>query len=407
MGNDVKNAEKKIIPITKPQFDESEEQAVIDVLRSGWVVQGPKVAEFEGLFAEFTGAKNAIAVSSCTTALQLALIAHSIGPGDKVLMPSLTYIATANAVEYVGATPVFVDIDPATLTIDPDDLRACLKANHTSDIKAIIPVSLFGLCSDMPAVNALAQEYNLIVIEDAACGMGAYRENHHAGTEASAAVFSLHPRKAITTGEGGMIITDDDDKADLMRKLRNHGASASDLERHLKEGGSLLPEFNLLGYNYRMTDIQGAIGVEQMKKAKNLFNARRKVAARYDEMLKGIKGIYSPFIPDGFISAYQSYVCYYKFDPQFKSARFDRNQIQVWNKERNQLMAGLESEGITVRQGTHAVHTLGYYRNKYNLTDFDFPFAFIADRLSITLPLYPGMPKDDQKRVVETLKSLL
>ncbi len=406
MGNSTSEP-KSVIPITTPQFSEAEENAVIEVLRSGWVVQGPRVAEFERAFAEFTGCKHAVAVSSCTTALHLALLAADIGPGDIVLLPALTYIATANAVVYTGATPAFVDINPATFTIDPDDLRAYLHGNDTTNVKAIIPVSLFGLCADMPEITEIAGAYNLTVIEDAACGMGAYRDGNHAGTEAQSAVFSLHPRKAITTGEGGMIITEDDALADKMRMLRNHGASATDMERHLKEGGSLLPEFNMLGYNYRMTDIQGAIGVEQMKKAKNIFDGRRKAAARYDEMLKSVKGIFAPHIPEEYTSAYQSYVCFYKFDPLMKTAKFDRNQILTWNTERNQLMAKLEKQGISVRQGTHAVHTLGYYRDKFGLSDFDFPFAFIADRLSITLPLYPGIPEADQKRVIETLAQLM
>lgn len=405
MGSTATLPNTKAIPVTKIQFDEAEERAVQEVLRSGWIVQGPKVAEFEKLFAEFTGSNFAVATSSCTTALHLALLTSGIGPGDTVLVPSLTYIATANAVEYVGARPVFVDIDPEYFTIDTEAARRHLETNEGKDIKAIIPVSVFGLCADMTDIRALAGEFNLTVIEDAACGMGAYRQGRHAGTEADIAVFSLHPRKAITTGEGGMIITNNQDYAEMARKLRNHGASASDMERHLQQGGSLLPEFNMLGYNYRLTDIQGAIGVAQMGKAEQIFSSRREAARRYDELLQEIAGVSKPRYPENYRHAYQSYVCYFGYMP--RRDRIDFEQVIESNKRRNRLMAGLEAEGISVRQGTHAVHTLGYYRDKYELTDSDCPAAFAADRLSIALPLYPGISPEDQERVADTIRRLV
>ena len=407
MGQIVKTVEKAYIPITKTQFDSAEEQAVIDTLRSGWVVQGPRVAEFEKLFAGYTGSRYAIAASSCTTALHLTLVASGIGPGDSVIVPSLTYIATANAVEYAGAKPIFLDIDPVTFTLDVRKMESALKQNYSQAIKAIIPVSLFGLCADMPEINRIAKKYDLKVIEDAACGLGAYRGDRHAGTEASAAVFSLHPRKAISTGEGGMVTTDDDAIADAVRSLRNHGASTSDMERHINKGGSLLPEFNVLGYNYRLTDIQGAIGVAQMAKADWIFSERRKIASRYDRLLKDVPGINTPTVPNGCVHAYQSYVCYYKFNPAQNAGELDWGRIDEANRERNQVMAALENEGIAVRQGTHAVHTLGYYQKKYGLHDRDFPYAYMADRLSMALPLYPGMAVEDQDRVVATLKKLM
>ncbi|MEZ5359419.1 MAG: DegT/DnrJ/EryC1/StrS family aminotransferase [Candidatus Zixiibacteriota bacterium] len=395
----------KSLPITQVQFDEAEEQAVLEVLRSGWIVQGPRVAEFERRFADFVGCEFAVATSSCTTSLHLALLAAGIGPGDKVIVPSLTYIATANAVEYVGAQPIFADIDPCHFTIDIDSVRRLLEGNNDGNVKAIIPVSLFGLCADMPEVNSLAEEFGLIVIEDAACGMGGYRQGHHAGTEAEIGVFSLHPRKAITTGEGGVIVTNNEQYAETMRSLRNHGASMSDMQRHLQHGGSLLPEFNMLGYNYRMTDIQGAIGIAQMRKASGIFAARREAAQYYNEILKDIDGLYIPQSPENYRHAYQSYVCYFGFVPE--KGDIDLNRVREANIRRNRLMAELEQEGISVRQGTHAVHTLGFYRNKYGLTESDCPAAFAADRLSIALPLFPGILTSDQHRVAETIKRLL
>lgn len=395
------------IPITHPVFDDAEALAVAETLRSGWVVQGPRVAEFEQLFAKFTGAEHAIATTSCTTALHLALLAAGIGPGDEVILPSFTFIATANAIEYVGARPLFVDISLDTLTISPNAVRRCLKhkkAAHNTRVRGIIPVSLFGLCSDMPAIHEIAGEFGLTVIEDAACGLGARRQSAHAGTEALAGVFSFHPRKAITTGEGGMIITNDSEVAAKTRKLRDHGASATDLQRHQNEGGSLLPEYDLLGYNYRMTDIQGAIGVAQMEKVEKILAGRKRAAARYDYMLQNDRTLRIPVIPDGYTHAYQTYVCLYKASRFLQESGVDWDQIETWNKERNRLMMSLEKEGISVRQGTHAVHTLGYYKNKYGFNDRDFPMSYIADRLSMALPLFADMTDTEQRRVIDAVK---
>ncbi len=400
------------IPITKPFFNNAEEEAVIDVIRSGWLVQGPRVSNFEDKFKSFTGARHAFATTSCTTALHLALLAAGVGPGDKVLVPSFTFIASANAIEYTGATPVFIDIDLDTFTIDHKMITEYLglhKKETTTKHKCVMPVSLFGLCADMPSINNIAEEYDLTVIEDAACAMGAKREEIHAGTEALAGVFSFHPRKAITTGEGGMLVTNDDNIAEMVRRMRDHGASKTDLERHLKEGGSLLPEFNILGFNYRMTDLQGALGVAQMDKAETIIQGRQKAAARYDRLLQGIPEIVTPHTPEGYTHAYQSYVCLYKANGTAlkNNEDIDWEQIEKWNRERNNIMSALENSGISVRQGTHAVHTLGYYKEKYGLIDHDFPMSYIADRLSITLPLYYGITDACQNRVVNCLKSII
>lgn len=400
------------IPITKPVFDDDEKAAVAAVFDSGWIVQGPRVARFEQLFAEFTGARHAVATSSCTTALHLALIAAGIGPADQVILPSFTFIATANAIEYVGAQPLFVDINLTTFTLDAQRLRELLEARNVRKdrrVRAIIPVSLFGLCAEMDQINSIAREHNLLVIEDAACATGAYRRSKHAGTEALAGCFSFHPRKAITTGEGGMIVTDDDQLASTVRKLRDHGASKTDLERHLTQGGSLLPEYSMLGYNYRMTDLQGALGVTQMAKLEYILAERRKAAQRYDRMLASLPEFQTPQSPPGYVHGYQSYVCLFQpygpwADPQLDT---DWKRIEAANRTRNRLMAHLEEQKISVRQGTHAVHTLRYYQSKYDLTDQAFPASYIADRLSLTLPLYVGITEADQERVVATIRSFL
>ena len=299
------------IPITKPTFGEEEIAAVREVLESGWVVQGPKVAEFEKRFADIVGSDHAVATTSCTTALHLLMIASGIGQGDSVLLPAFTFVASANAVEYTGARPEFVDIDLNTFAVDVGQLERLLRLRRSIDAKCVMPVSLFGLCADMPAINELAAQHGLCVLEDAACGLGAYREENHAATEAWAGAFSMHPRKAISTGEGGMIVTADPDFAARLRSLRDHGASATDYQRHVEQGGSLLPEFNQLGYNYRLTDIQAAIGLVQLEKAGFILERRRELAAMYDALLSDCEKLVTPGAPQSCRHAYQSYVCLY------------------------------------------------------------------------------------------------
>ncbi|MFZ5585152.1 MAG: DegT/DnrJ/EryC1/StrS family aminotransferase [Thermodesulfobacteriota bacterium] len=391
------NARPEPIPITKPVFGERERALMLEPLASGWVVQGPYVARFEKMFAAFCEIPHALATTSCTTGLHLILAALGIGPGDEVIVPSFTFVATANAVEYTGARPVFCDIDPRTFNIDPGQAAGRI----TRRTRAIMPVSLFGLCADMPALRALANRHGLYLIEDAACALGARRAGRHAGAEADAAAFSLHPRKAITTGEGGMVVTADPDLAARMAKLRNHGAEATDLERHQKEGGSLLPAFNLLGFNYRLTDIQGALGVAQMERAAEIIAARRAGAGVYDELLAEIPAVIPPLVPDGFEHAYQSYVAIYR---GALDGLPGLEHLAELNRQRNRLMTAMENDGITVRQGTHAVHTLGYYARKYGIAPEDFPHSLLADRLSLTLPLFPGISRAQQERVAGYLR---
>ena len=393
------------IPITKPVFDESEKELILKPLESGWLVQGPYVSEFEKNFAEFTGSSFAKATTSCTTALHLALEAFGIGSGDKVIVPSFTYVASANAVEYAGAEVVFCDIDLKTFNIDVNKVEEFLAADKEKAIKAIMPVNLFGLCSNLPAIVALAKEYNLKVIEDSACGMGAYIGSKHSGTFGDAGCFSFHPRKSITTGEGGMLVSDNKDIDQIVSSLRDHGASKSDLERHQNEGGSLLPEFNIKGFNYRMTDLQGALGVAQMKKAKNILERRKFIAQKYNDALQGIEEIVTPYVPEEYVHGYQAYVCLYCKSEDLLSLSLDN--IDRLNKERNQAMAQLEEKGIATRQGTHAVHTLGYYKNKNKIKNEDFLMSYAADRLSITLPLYAGMSDEEFNYVIENIEELL
>lgn len=381
------------IPITRPDLDQADVAALADPVESGWLVQGPKVAEFENRVADFTGIEHAVATTSCTTSLHLALIAAGIGPGDHVIVPAFTWVATANVVEYVGARPILCDIDPVTFNMTAEQVERVL----TPESRAIIPVHLFGLCVPMDEIGELASRHNLEIIEDAACAFGSTLNGLHPGAFGSSACYSFHPRKAITTGEGGMILTRDPQIASVCRTLRDHGAAVSDLARHNEKGGYLLSQFSLLGYNYRMTDLQGALGVSQMEKADRILNGRKSRAAVYNERLRGVENLQIPTPPQGNEHAYQSYVC--SVGPR----QVNQADVAELHTRRVRLMATLESQNIATRQGTHAVHTLAYYREKYGLSDSDYPNAYAADRLSLTLPLYAGMTDAEQDRVIEAL----
>lgn len=381
------------IPISKPFFGEEEKLAIQQPLETGWVVQGPKVSEFENLFAQYTGAAYAMAVTSCTTALHLALVASGVASGDEVIMPSFTWVATANVVEMLGARPVFVDIELETFNIDARKIEAAI----TPRTKAIMPVSLFGVSAPIQQVIEIAQAHHLIVIEDDACGMGAWYQGRHAGTIADVGCFSFHPRKAITTGEGGMVITSSEKIAEKIKSLRDHGASKSDLNRHLGARSYLLPEFNVVGYNYRMTDFQGAIGVVQMHRLEWILEQRSRMAFRYDETLRNLKWLRTPITPNGYQHGYQSYVCLFR--PEEPSLE----NVERLTVSRNALMDRLEVAGIATRPGTHAVHMLGYYKEKYAIAPSDFSNAYLADHLTITLPLYAQMTEQEQDYVIEHL----
>ncbi|MFA7090222.1 MAG: DegT/DnrJ/EryC1/StrS family aminotransferase [Arcobacteraceae bacterium] len=394
---------KMNIPITKTIFGDEEKEAIVKPLETGWVVQGPNVAKFQTMFSEFTGSKYAHAASNCTTALHLGLEAMGITKGDKVIVPSFTYIASANAVEYTGAEVIFCDINLKTFNIDETKLEDLIKMDGT--IKAIMPVNLFGLCANMLYIMELAKKYNLKVIEDSACGFDGWIGDKHSGTFGDCGCFSFHPRKSICTGEGGMLITDDENIANKVSQLKDHGASKSDLQRHKEKGGSLLPDFTMRGYNYRMTDMQGALGVCQMDKKEYIMNGRREIAAKYDVLLKDISQLVTPYIPENYKHGYQSYVCIFTDGEDISN--LTKEQIDRINIKRNIFMEKLENMTISTRQGTHAVHTLGYYKNKNNFKDEDFIMSYAADRLSIALPLYAGMSNEEFDYVILNIKEAL
>jgi perosamine synthetase len=378
---------KRNIQIALPSFGEEEWQALHEPLTSGWVTQGPKVAAFERAFAARHGVERALATTSCTTGLHLILAALGIGPGDEVIVPSFTWVATANAVVYCGATPVIADVNRTTFNIDPGDVARRI----TGKTKAVIAVHLFGLCADMDALRAVLPAH-VAIVEDAACAAGASYRGVSAGGLGVAAAFSFHPRKSITTGEGGMVTTNNPALADSLDRLRNHGASISEEQRHQGPRPYLLPEFNLLGFNYRMTEFQGAVGLVQLGKLDSFIEERRRWTNFYHERLSRLSWLRLPAAPQTGSHAWQAFVTY--VDPA--TAPMSRNQI----------MEHLQSKGIATRPGTHAVHMLGYYREKFGLKPEDFPAARDCDANTMAIPLHNRMTADDYKYVADALLSL-
>jgi perosamine synthetase len=391
------------IPIARTSLTEAEINSVLEPLRSGWLVQGPKVREFEEKWSAFTGAKHSIAVTSCTTALHLSLAALGFGPGDEAILPAFTWISTANVVEHLGGTVVFCDIDLDTFNID----SAQIETKITRKTKAILPVHLFGLAANMNAINAIAKRHNLWVIEDAACGFGSRYHGQHVGTFGDTGCFSFHPRKAITTGEGGMITTQSAELAERLRRLRDHGAAMSDMQRHLGARPYLLADHPDAGYNQRMTDLQAALGSAQMDRAASIITERQRLAARYDQAFSDLDWLQTPARLEGYEHGYQSYPCLFQPQRAKKAARTgDTAEIKSINKARNSWMDSLQQQGISTRPATHAVHMLSFYQRKYGLKPEDFPNAFAANDCSISLPLFHGMTEAEQDFVIEKVRAI-
>ncbi|MBO3699767.1 DegT/DnrJ/EryC1/StrS family aminotransferase [Fabibacter sp. E12] len=377
---------KRNIAISLPVTGEEEWEAVKEPLMTGWITAGPKVREFEDLFAERHRVNNALAVTSATTALHLALVSLGVGPGDEVVVPAFTWVSTANVVLYQGAKVVFCDIDPKTFNIDPNDL----KKKITGKTKAIMAVHLFGLCADVDLIREIAP--GVAIVEDAACASGAGLRGKPAGSLGDIGCFSFHPRKSVTTGEGGMLTTNDPVHGEKLGMLRNHGASVSEEQRHHGPKPYILPDFNMIGFNYRMTDLQGAVGCVQIKKLDTLIEERRKWAVFYNQELKELDWLTLPDYGADFEHGWQSYV-----------TMVDESKSPY---SRNEIMEKLQSMGISTRPGTHAVHMLGFYKERYGHKASDFPGAELANNCSMAIPLHNRMSAEDYQYVVECLKSI-
>jgi perosamine synthetase len=377
------SAGERRIPVMLPMLGEEEAQAAADAVRSGWVAQGPRVAEFERQFAAAVGAEHGIAVSSCTTALHLALVALDVNPGDEVIVPSLSFIATANAVRYVGAVPVFADVELASgnLTVETID------AVRTDRTRAIIAVHQGGVPADVVALRAASERWGIPLVEDAACAAGSTAYGRSVGAGALISAWSFHPRKVITTGEGGMITTDRADWAVRLRRLREHGMNVSAAERHASTK-PVLEAYLETGFNYRMTDIQAAVGLVQLGRLPGLVAQRRALAARYHELLAGIDGL-SPVR-----------------DPEFGQTNFQSFWVlltEEYGTGRDEALSELAAAGVSARRGIMASHLEPAYADA---TPAALPITEQLTRDSLILPLHHALTEDDQDHIVGVLRKL-
>lgn len=403
----------KKIPVTIPFFDEKEAENVKEVLNSGWVAQGPMVTKFENAIAAHEHSEYGIATTSCTTALHLAMIAQGMTVGMDAIAPAFTFVATTNAIVQTGAVPILVDICQETYNIDVEKVREIIERDYQEQdgklrnkstgniLWGIVPVHEFGLCCNIYEVNEIAAKYHLKVIEDAACALGAKIGQVHQGKFGNLSCISFHPRKSITTGEGGMVLCNDAVLAKKMKELRTHGSTVSADARHAGKG-FLLPEHNEAGYNYRMTDIQAAVGMAQVEKLDFIIEEKRKRAEIYNRLIgEYLPEFITPYVPNDYFHTYQSYVC------MFDLEKLHLDSVAAGGEYRNMLLQKLEDIGIATRQGTHAVHMLGYYRNRFGYKPEDFPNAYACDHLSITLPLYVQMNDSDQEYVVKSIRKTI
>jgi dTDP-4-amino-4,6-dideoxygalactose transaminase len=370
-----------VIPVIKPWLGAEEAQAAADAVASGWVAQGPRVAEFEAAFAATVKAGHGVAVSSCTAALHLALIVAGAGPGDEVVVPSMSFIATANAVRHAGAVPVFADIDPATLNLTPDSIAAVL----TERTRAVILVDQAGIPADLSAVRRLCDPLGITVIEDAACAAGSTYHGQPVGSGAELAAFSFHPRKLVTTGEGGMVTTPDEAVAARLRMLREHGMNVSAADRH-RSAQPIIEHYVESGFNYRMTDIQAAIGLVQLRKLERMVTRRRELAGRYQRLLSSVPGLELARDPGHGTTNYQSFWLALPAD---------------FPVSRDELLGILATAGISARRGIMAAHLEPAYAGHPHAP---LPETERLTASSLVLPLFHDMTESEQDEVVTVIE---
>lgn len=371
-----------MIPYGKQTIEQDDIQAVVDVLQSDFLTTGPKIAEFEQTVADYVGAKYAVAISNGTSALHAACFAAGIGPGDEVITTPLTFAASANCVLYCGGTPVFADVDPKTYNIDPEDIRRKI----TDRTKAIIAVHLAGQPCDMDAIHSIAREHGLIVIEDGAHALGSVYKGKKVGSMSDMTTFSFHPVKPITTGEGGMIVTDNEDFYKKMILFRSHGITRDDSMMTRNDGPWFYQQFNL-GYNYRITDIQCALGCSQMKKLDRFLARRKEIVARYNEAFADCDNIITPYQLSDTESGWHLYI------------------VQVKNCDRRQVFEAMREKGIGVNVHYIPVYMHPYYQ-EHGYENVHCANAEEIYSHIISLPLYPGLTSEQQDYVIDTLKSL-
>lgn len=371
-----------MIPYGKQTIEQDDIQAVVDVLKSDFLTTGPKIAEFEQTVADYVGAKYAVAISNGTSALHAACFAAGIGPGDEVITTPLTFAASANCVLYCGGTPVFADVDPKTYNIDPEDIRRKI----TDRTKAIIAVHLAGQPCDMDAIHSIAREHGLIVIEDGAHALGSVYKGKRVGSLSDMTTFSFHPVKPITTGEGGMIVTDNGDFYKKMVLFRSHGITRDDSMMTRNDGPWFYQQFDL-GYNYRITDIQCALGCSQMKKLDRFLARRKEIVARYNEAFADCDNIITPYQLSDTESGWHLYI------------------VQVKNCDRRQVFENMREKGIGVNVHYIPVYMHPYYQ-EHGYENVHCANAEEIYSHIISLPLYPGLTSEQQDYVIDTLKRL-
>ncbi len=373
------------IPFALPYLDDEEVEAVGEVIRSNWVSQGSRVMDFEKALSEYVGARFGIATNSCTSALHLSLLLSGIAPGDEVICPSFTCMATANAIHHVGATPVFVEIDPRTFNLDPAHVEEAI----TPKTRGIMAVHQIGLSADMDELIRIAQDHDLVIVEDAATALGGEYKGKRIGALGSPTCFSFHPRKVITSGEGGMITTDDETFMEKARIVRAHGASISDLERHHAKG-TIYASYPVVGYNYRMTDMQGVMGTIQMKKLPFMLQQRHRISHSYDELLSDIDEVETPYVPEALVHSYQSYLIRFHSESGI---------------DRDGMIRQMAERGIACRHGIAPLHLEPYYKDLYG--EMHLPVTEQVSRETMFLPIYPTMNEDEIDYVVSNLKELI
>jgi perosamine synthetase len=369
------------IPVMKPWLGADEAQAAADAVASGWVAQGPRVAAFEQAVADRVGAQHGVALSSCTTALHLALVLLGIGPGDEVIVPSLSFIATANAVIYIGATPVFADVELSTQNLSAETIKAVV----TPRTRAVVLVHQAGIPADIDTVHALCDPLGVAVVEDAACAIGASYRGRAIGGHTELATLSFHPRKVITTGEGGMLLTSRDEWAARAKRLREHGMTLSAAARH-ERTDLVLEEYDEVGFNYRMTDIQAAVGLVQLEKLDSIVARRRELADRYRHLLADL---------DGAMTA---------ADPPYGQSNFQSFWVLLPDDfpiTRNELLMSMAAAGISGRRGIMAAHREPAYAGRSPVC---LPCTeHLTDR-SLILPMFHEMTEGEQVEVVNIIR---
>jgi perosamine synthetase len=379
--------DKKIyIPYGHQAIDEDDIQAVVDVLRSDYLTTGPKVNEFEQALADYVESKYAVAVSSGTAALHCAMYAIGIGPGDEVIVPPITFAATANCVVYQGGTPVFADVSPDTLLIDPIEVEKKI----TPKTKAIIGVDYAGQPCDWDALRTIADKYNLVLVEDGCHALGAEYKGKKVGTIADMTIFSFHPVKHITTGEGGMITTNTSDWAEKIYTFRNHGITTDHRQR--EETGSWFYEMTDLGFNYRITDFQCALGISQLKKLPDLLDKRIEIADQYNTFFSGIESLKPLLVKTDCLHAYHLYVVKLSADNK---------------KSRQNVFNVLRNKGIGVNVHYIPVHLHPFYQRVFGYQTGDFPVAENAYASILSLPIFPDLNKNEIECMFENIKSVI